>query len=210
VYGFKRNKHYAYIILEFIDGKSLFNYINEQKLLTKENCLQIIEAIINGFSLLHKIQLIHGDIHSSNILVLEDKTIKVIDVGLSINLQADKKQVLKFGGVNHYMPPERINISSSNKFISEPDLYSDVYQIGLLVYLILYNTLPFNGFIWEELATNIKEKEAEYKESSFLNFSVSPGLITIIKKCLNKNPFNRYANAGEVLADFKKLNFANV
>lgn len=208
VYGFnKNNDNYAYITLEYINGKALSRYINEQELLTKEDCLQLIKEIIYGFSLLHKGALIHGDIHSSNIMVLEDKTIKIIDVGLSRNVKVEKEQVLKFGGVDHYMPPERINITTSNKFTTEPDLYSDVYQIGLLIYLVLYNTLPFDGFIWEELASEIKEKEAEYDESSFLNYAVPAQLINIVKKCLNKDPLERYRNATEILADYSKHDF---
>lgn len=206
VYGFnKENEHYAYITLEYINGKSLSNYINEQESLTTKDCLQIIEGIIYGFALLHEGDLIHGDIHSSNILILKDKTIKIIDVGLSRNIQAEKEQVLKFGGVDHYMPPERIDITTSNKFTTEPDLYSDVYQIGLLLYLVLYNTLPFEGFIWEELAVNIKEKEATYELYSFLNYPVPEALITIIKKCLNKTPSDRYPNARKILEDCEKI-----
>jgi len=208
VYGFNKEKElYAYITLEYINGKSLSKYINKQEPLTKTDCLQIIKGIIYGFSLLHKGNLIHGDIHSSNILVLEDRTIKIIDVGLSRNLQIEKEQVLKFGGVDHYMPPERINVTTSNKFTTEPDLYSDVYQIGLLIYLVLYNKLPFEGFIWEELANNIKQEEAEYSERSFLDDPVPAKLIAIVRKCLNKKPLDRYENAGEILEAYKKSGF---
>ncbi|MEJ7738506.1 MAG: serine/threonine-protein kinase [Chitinophagaceae bacterium] len=208
VYGFNKEKElYAYITLEYINGKSLSRYIDEQEPLTKEDCLQIIQGIIYGFSLLHDCKLIHGDIHASNILVLKDKTIKIIDVELSRKVQVENEQVLKFGGVYHYMPPDRINNTTSKKFTTQPDLYSDVYQIGLLIYLILYNTLPFEGFIWEELAFNIKEAEAQYHEESFLNYPVPIPLIAIVKKCLNKKPLDRYANAGEILEEYKNYVF---
>lgn len=206
VHGFnKKNKLYAYIVLEYIEGKSLSAYLNDGALVTREDCLYLIEEIIYAFSLLHKRKMVHGDIHSSNILIDENGSVKIIDVGMSRNLRSEKHQVLKFGGINHYMPPERINITSSNKFTSEPDLYSDVYQVGLLVYLVLYNVLPFSGFIWEELATNIKKQKIEYNQLSFLHYEVPSALTAIVKKCLNKNPLKRYANAGAISKAFKLM-----
>ena len=205
VYGFNdKNKHYAYIVEEFICGKSLSNYLNEGALVSKEDCFSLIENIIHAFSLLHKSKLIHGDIHSSNILVSDDRSIKIIDLGMSKNLKNVREQVIKFGGVNHYMPPERINILSSDKYSIEPDLYSDVYQIGLLIYLVLYKTLPFSGFIWEELAKDIKEKTATFNANTFQHYTIPSGLINIIKKCLNKNPVKRYSKAEQILKDYKK------
>lgn len=201
----KGNEQFAYFTVEYIDGRSLSGYLRESELLLESDCMRLIEAILEGFSSLHKSKIIHGDIHSSNVLVLEDRRIKIIDLGLSRNLETDKSEVLNFGGVNFYMPPERINITSVKKYLKEPDLYSDVYQIGLLMYLVLYNELPFDGFIWEELATNIKETDAVFAEMSFLNYPVSPALIGIIQKCLKKIPSERYNNAGEILEDFKML-----
>jgi serine/threonine protein kinase len=203
----KDEENFAYITLEYIDGTPLGHFLDETETLNKADCLQMIEEILTAFSLLHQSNLIHGDIHPSNILVLEDKTVKIIDLGLSRNVQVESNEVVKLGGISFYMPPERINITTSNKFTTEPDLYSDVYQIGLLIYLVLYNTLPFDGFIWEELASEIKEKEAEYDESSFLNYAVPAQLINIVKKCLNKDPLERYRNATEILADYSKHDF---
>jgi serine/threonine protein kinase len=200
----KEHEDFAYFTMEYINGRSVSKYINEQEVLTKVDCLKIIQGIIYAFSLLHHAYLIHGDIHSANVLVLPDKSIKIIDVGLSRNVQVEKEQVLKFGGVLHYMPPERINITSRNKFTKEPDLYSDVYQIGLLIYLVLYNSLPYEGFIWEELATNIKEQEPMFHSESYLNYPVPAELINIVKRCVSKNPLDRYVDAGAILEDYKE------
>ena len=202
---YKGDELNAYITLEYIEGKSLSTFLNDAEGLHEADCLRLIEHILHAFSLLHNSKVIHGDIHSSNIMVLENKSIKIIDLGLSRNVETDKNEVLSFGGVNFYMPPERINITSSKKYLKEPDLYSDVYQIGLLMYLVLYNNLPFDGFIWEELAVNIKETDAVFADMSFLNYRVSDTLILIIQKCLNKVPAERYRSASDIFEDFKKL-----
>ncbi len=201
----KDEENFAYITLEYIDGTPLGHFLAETaSILNKADCLNIIEEILTAFSLLHQSDLIHGDIHPSNILVLKDKTAKIIDLGLSLNTQVENNEVVKFGGINFYMPPERINTTSVKKYMKEPDLFSDVYQIGVIIYLILYNTTPFKGFIWEELSHNIKTADAVFPEVSFLQYPVPLQLIDIVKKCISKNPSKRYADATEIFADYIK------
>jgi tRNA A-37 threonylcarbamoyl transferase component Bud32 len=203
----KDHNEFAYITLEYIDGKPLTRFLSETATLSKADCLKVIEEIITAFSLLHQSRLIHGDIHPSNILVLKDATIKIIDLGLSRNVQVEDNEVVKIGGISFYMPPERINTTSVKKYMKEPDLFSDVYQVGVMLYLILYNTTPFKGFIWEELSHNIKTTEAVFPDVSFLNYSVPPSLIDIVQKCMNKDPLKRYVDASELLADYSKHDF---
>jgi len=205
VYSFnKMHEQHPYIILEYIKGNSLHRFLKETQLLTKTICFRIIKDILQAFSLLHKKKLIHGDIHSSNILITEDNSVKIIDMGLSVNVEEiEKNELVKFGGVIYYMPPERINLTTIEKFSKEPDLYSDVYQIGMLIYLIIYNKTPFKGFIWEELAQNIKSTNPAFPDLSFLNYTVPRWLINIVKKCLAKNPVERFSNATEIFENFE-------
>jgi serine/threonine-protein kinase len=160
--------------------------------------------VLQTFAGLHESKLIHGDIHPANIMVREDNSIKVIDLGLSLPVDVDRMEVVKFGGVIYYMPPERINISSVNKFSKEPDFYSDVYQIGLILYLILYQQDPFNGFIWEELSKSIKGNKILFPELSCQGFKVPGPLIKIIRKCTIKTRSRRYPSAAAVLEDFQR------
>jgi len=102
------------------------------------------------------------------------------------------------------MPPERINTTTINKYSKCPDLLSDVYQIGLLIYLILYNRTPFKGFIWEELANNIKTAQPSFPDTSFINYKVPEGVVNIVKRCLAKKPAERFRNANEILESFEK------
>lgn len=206
-FAFYKRNTYAYIIEEYINGKSLNRFLNDTLLLNEQEYLQIINQILEAFSLLHTGKIIHGDIHSSNILIDKARTVKVIDLGMSRNTESHNNEVLKFGGVDYYMPPERINLKSLHKYKSEPDLYSDVYQLGILLYFSLYKKMPFEGFIWEELARKIKEDEIQFPESSFLQLPVAAELMEIIKKCVHKEPMNRYRNATEILADFKQYYF---
>jgi serine/threonine-protein kinase len=193
----------AYIQLEYIKGDSLGQYLQQSQDLNETACYAIMGQMIQTFALLHENNLIHGDIHPANILVREDHSLKVIDLGLSMPQDVDQQEVIKFGGVHCYMPPERINLSSVHKFSKEPDLYSDVYQIGLILYYILYLKEPFTGYIWEELSENIKSNKIIFPEYSFRHFKVPEQLTVLIRKCTIKTRAKRYPSAAAVWNDFQ-------
>ena len=97
---------YAYLVLEFIEGKSVEKFINEANPITLYNCLQLTESILKAFSSLHQCGLIHGDIHSSNVLVNNVNKVRIIDLGFTQSADANNNEVVTWGGVYHYMPPE--------------------------------------------------------------------------------------------------------
>ena len=203
-YGFEKNDDFAFIQMEYIQGVSLNRFINNNTDLSVDNALSLICKILAPFAALHKKRLIHGDIHSANILITDERDVRIIDLGFSSVAEVEKEELLKSGGVTYYMPPERINVTSLKKYKRKSaDLCSDVYQIGVLLYLIVYNKLPYNGFIWEELAENIQTGNTDFAAISYSDHTVPEKLIAIIKKCLRANPAQRYIDAVDLLADFK-------
>ena len=204
-YGFSHDATgNPYIALEYIQGQSLSKYARENAFGSFSSRLILIEKILSGFSLIHESKIIHGDIHPSNILVDDSGEIKIIDLGLSKDIEVDNSELLKHGGVNFYMPPERINIATTQKFIKEPDLYSDVYQVGLLLYYIVYAKTPFKGFTWEELATNIKHQQVVFDELTADLMPVPQTIKRIIEHCLMKDPAARYKDAMAIFSDYNQ------
>ena len=199
----KKAPELAYICLEFINGKSLKSHLQNAINISTEDVLQIIEGILQPFAALHNSKIIHGDIHSSNIIVGENNVVTIIDLGFSRIAELEKDQLIKHGGVTYYMPPERINTTSVKKFAKAPDLLSDVYQIGLLLYLTIFNSLPFDGFIWEELAENIQSTAVSFPQTTITGEESDEKMTNIIAKCLSKEPTDRYKNAGTIYEDFK-------
>lgn len=188
----------------FIEGQGISDYISTI-IHSLKTITQSIQSIACAFSKIHRAGIIHGDVHTSNIIVVPDKTVKIIDFGLSVCPGSDKNELVKFGGVYFFMPPERIRVTTYKKFNRKPDFYSDVYQLGIVFYMLVYNLYPYNGLTWEELSANIKKGEAVFADQSFHGFNVPCHIKTFIQKCMAVKVTERFANAIEMHNAFTKI-----
>lgn len=203
-YEFKTTSTYTYFIQDFIGGLSLPQFLHCKKNLKPDFILALISKILKAFKEIHTVNIIHGDIHPSNIIITNENEIKIIDFGLALNNALDKNELVNFGGAYFFMPPERIKKTSYKKFTRKPGFCSDVFQLGTVMYMLLYDDYPFNGITWEELATEIKEKPVEFPATSHYKFYVPQWLQNIIAKCLAKKPGKRFLNAHELYNAFSK------
>ncbi len=209
-YSLVERTDYAYFTQEFIKGSGLPQFISRRKRSASKNLVMaIIAGIIQAFAKVHTENIVHGDVHPSNIIILNEAKVKVIDFGLAIHHELEKDELVGFGGVYFFMPPERIRKTSRNKFSRKPDLRSDVFQLGVVLYVLLYNEYPFNGLTWEDLAAEIKAKQIEFPATSQYGFLVPEWLKRIIKKCVAKSPSKRFANAQELFQAFSKKQVIN-
>lgn len=198
------NNDFVYFSQSFIRGLSLPQFIHRTSQASYSTILTITTNILQAFAKIHATDIVHGDIHPSNIMLTDDCRVKIIDFGLAINTATDTAEIISFGGAYFFMPPERIKKTTHKKFTRKPDFFSDVFQLGVVLYVLLYDAYPFNGITWEELATEIKEKQVAFPFQSKYNFLVPDWLKTIIIKCVAKKPKHRYVNANELCAAFKK------
>jgi serine/threonine protein kinase len=203
-YDLIQKTDFAYFTQEFIDGLSLPKFISKRKSSSKKLVMSVIGGIISAFAKVHAANIVHGDVHPSNIIIMNGAKIKVIDFGFAIHQELEKDELVNYGGVYFYMPPERIGKTTRNKFTRKPDFCSDVFQLGVVLYVLLYDEYPFKGITWEELAAEIKAKQIEFPATSQYGFLVPEWLITMIKKCVAKRPSRRFANAQELSQAFSK------
>jgi len=203
-YHFESIEHtYAYIVMECIEGESLPRFLTPKTNFSEKAAYGLTHQILKAFGQLHDSKIIHGDIHPSNIMVQNSHEVKIIDLGLAIHEDHDLKETVKKGGVMYYMPPERITTSSLNKFSHHPDYYSDVYQLGLVMYYIFFRTEPFRGFVWEDLAANILNDPLVFPTKTVWGSELNPGLQALITRCVHKNPKSRFKTALEMLFHFE-------
>ena len=181
------NAEYIFIVMEYIRGGRLTDYMKEKKFnFTEKRAAEIIYQIALGVKYLHKYGIIHRDLKPDNIMLTEasDKgQIKIMDFGLSKILGKKEKTVDGFGTLT-FVSPEVLIRKPYNKEI-------DIWSIGVILYLLLSGDLPFDDEEDDEqkIAKSIVFNEVEFPQKKFGNKSKE--VISLIKKCLTKEPKNR-------------------
>ena len=195
---------YPLAVLEYINGISIRKYIESPRTL-KEKQL-VIQQILNSIAHLHKQQIVHGDIHASNFLITPQGQVKLIDFGMSNHIQPNENELIQKGGVHAYIAPEKIKENTFSFINSKADFKSEIYQLGVLMYYIIYEKFPFRGLTWLQLAKSIKEKEVHFrKRTRHFKEAIPKSYIQSMKTCLSKNPVQRNTNLVKIFMNFKNL-----
>lgn len=199
-----------YIVMEYIDGVSLSQYIAQNDCDMGE-IINLAEHIAAGLAAAHKINVVHRDIKMSNILVDDSRQPKILDFGLAkpvapVQLENDSEstdtisqELTKAGkivGTVSYMSPEQIN--------GEPvDHRCDIFAFGILLYRMSTGASPFEGDT--QVSTMAKILESQPESPRLKNNQVPPELERIIKKCLQKKPDDRYQDTRDLVVDLRNL-----
>ncbi|QQK07756.1 Stk1 family PASTA domain-containing Ser/Thr kinase [Miniphocaeibacter halophilus] len=193
------NKKYNYIVMEYIDGKTLKDIINEKGALEPEYIANIGFQIAAAIEAAHKNGVIHRDIKPHNILINSDNIAKVTDFGIArISSSATITYTSTVLGTVHYISPEQ----AKGKFIDEK---SDIYSLGVVLYEMATGKVPFDA----ENAVGIALKHIQDPliDPKSINNSIPDGLNEIIIKAMEKNPGDRFENATEI--KIALLNYRN-
>ncbi|NNC95987.1 MAG: protein kinase [Chitinophagales bacterium] len=194
------NEDQVYGVMEYVYGSTISSWLKMgQSIDTK---IQLIHNLLEASAYLHATGVVHGDIHSHNFLVLDDLKIKVIDFGMSNHIQPEEDEIIRRGGVLHYLPPEKLN-QSSFKFVKEKaDFRSEVYQLAVLIYSILFDEKPFKGITWKDLSNNIRNSNPSFNSH---HTTVNTEIISLLSKALSKKPENRFRSAVEFFDRWKDI-----
>lgn len=184
-----------YIVMEYIDGKTLKQLIKKRGHLTASEAVDIMCQLTDGLSHAHESYIIHRDIKPQNIMILEDGLVKITDFGVAMALNAsDLTQTNSVMGSVHYLPPEQAAGKGST-------IKSDIYSLGIVLYEMLAGTMPFRGETAVEIALkHIKNPMPSVRK---VNPKIPQSLENVILKSTAKNPKNRYNNVRELYDDLK-------
>ena len=202
-YGIQYFKNQPVIVLEYIKGASLYKFIKHNTLKSQDK-LNIVLKILKGFSIIHKANLYHGDIHLSNVLIKQNLIPKIIDFGYSNDVNNKNEQDVRNGGVYAFIPPERALRSIDHRFTKVSQFQSEVYQIGLLIYYVFVKELPFKSETWKTMVDEKKVFDIKTHEP-FIKRRMPNAVRKIILKSLENNPENRHKDAQTLLLDWQKL-----
>ena len=198
------NAEYIFIVMEYIRGGRLTDYMKENKFnFTEKRCAELIYEIALGVKYLHKYGIIHRDLKPDNIMLTEANDrghIKIMDFGLSKILGKKEKTSDGFGTLT-FVSPEVLIRKPYNKEI-------DIWSIGVILYLMLSGDLPFDDKEDDEqkIAKSIVFKDVEFPQEKFKNKSKE--VIELIKRCLTKEPKERIKIDEIIKSDWIKANSA--
>ena len=181
------NGEYIFIVMEYIKGGSLTDYMKNNKFdFTERRAAELIYQLAKGLKYLHKYGIIHRDLKPDNIMLTEasDKgNIKIMDFGLSKILGKKEKSIDGFGTLT-FVSPEVLIRKPYNKEV-------DIWSLGVILYLMLSGDLPFDDPDDDEqkIAKSIVYQDVKFPQEKF--GKRSKAVIDLIKGCLTKEPKNR-------------------
>ena len=182
-----------YIVMEYIQGKTLKQLIKKRGALTLSECIDIMLQLTDGVDHAHASYIIHRDLKPQNIMIQDNGEIKITDFGIAMALNNTQlTQTNSVMGSVHYLPPEQASGKGAT-------VKSDIYSMGIMLFELLTGTLPFKGENAVEIAfKQIKDDIPSVRE---INPSIPQSVENIILKATAKNPKNRYNSAKEMHDD---------
>lgn len=176
-----------YIVMEFVQGKSLEQYIyGEIGLIPEQKALPMFLEILDTVAYLHRNGILHLDIKSNNVMIQPNGRIKLIDLGIASRM-SDASNSTGFG-TPACMPPEQSEKGQCGQ-------YTDIFALGIMLFEMLTGTVPFTGQKPSEIRQKIKYEPTPQMRDFYP--PINPDLQFIVERALAKDPMMRYQSCEE-------------
>ncbi|ANX12236.1 hypothetical protein ABE41_009465 [Fictibacillus arsenicus] len=193
IYDVGEDEEIYFIVMEYVQGKTLKQYIKEHGKISVEESLHIMKQIVSGMAVAHDHGIIHRDIKPHNILITDNGTAKLTDFGIALAItSATITHTNSILGSVHYFSPEQARGGIANA-------KSDIYSFGAVLYEMVTGRVPFVGE--SPVSVALKHLQENVIEPRRLNPEIPQSVENIILKALAKNPLKRYDSAQELLND---------
>ena len=181
LYSIFQTQNKLYLIMEYANGKELFDYIVKNKKLKEEEACKFYQQLISGIEYIHKLNIVHRDLKPENLLLDSNKNIKIVDFGLS-NIYNNNQLLKTACGSPCYAAPEMI-IGKYYKGINV-----DIWSSGIILFAMLCGYLPFEDEDNEKLYRKITEGKFSYSSNCHLSNNAKD----LINHILCVDPDNRF------------------
>lgn len=197
VYDVGKDGEFDYIVMEYVDGMTLKEYIKAKGKLDAQEAAKFAIQIGRALECAHKNHIVHRDIKPHNILMAKDATLKVADFGIA---QATSGETMVAGnsgmGSVHYISPEQARGGFTNE-------RSDVYSLGVVTYEMLTGTLPFDGV--NPVSIVIMKLEQEPVDCRNIDPEIPDNIAEITMKAISKDQHSRYQSAAAMIYDLENV-----
>lgn len=186
-----------YIVMEYIDGITLKQYIDQEGVIRWDEALHFTTQILMALEHAHEKGIIHRDIKPQNVMLLQDGSIKVTDFGIARFSQSETQTMTdKAIGSVHYIAPEQ----ARGDYITNK---ADIYSVGVMLYEMTTGRLPFVAD--SAVSVALMQLQAKPVMPRELNPNLPRGLEQITMHAMEKNPVDRFQSAGEMLDDIDRF-----
>ncbi len=201
VYDHFKEKNAYFIVMEYVDGITLEDLIQEKRYLSNQAAALIVNEICKALKYAHDQNVIHRDIKPANILISKEGVVKLVDFGVSTSLDGDGADGLTKAGMTigtpSYLAPEQI-ANAKNR-----DKRTDIYSLGVMFYEMLVGKKPFQGGFTPEIIASIEK--GRYTPPRKVNPRISPMLQRVVKKAMHHKVKKRYQDLGLIQAKLSRI-----
>lgn len=184
-----------YIVMEYVEGKTLKDLVKRRGGLTIPEVIDIMLQLTSGLAVAHEAYIIHRDIKPQNIMILDNGLVKITDFGIAMAVNSTGlTQTNSVMGSVHYLPPEQACGKGST-------IKSDIYSLGILMFELITGRVPYRGENAVEIA--LKHMKEQIPSIRKYNENIPQSIENIILKSTAKNPKNRYNNVLEMYHDLE-------
>jgi eukaryotic-like serine/threonine-protein kinase len=187
-----------YIVMEFVDGRTLRDLLKDNRRLLPERALEITDGVLRALDYSHRNGIVHRDIKPGNVMLTRSGDVKVMDFGIAravADSQLTMTQTAQVIGTAQYLSPEQARGE-------RVDARSDLYSTGCLLYELLTGRPPFTGD--SPVAIAYQHVKEEPIPPSQIDPEVPPWADAIVLKAMQKDPADRYQSAGEMRNDIQR------
>ena len=186
-----------YIVMEYVDGITLKQYIEKQQNLRWKDAVYLTIQVLRALQHAHDKGIVHRDVKPQNIMLLSDGTIKVTDFGIARFARSEHKTMTdKAIGSVHYISPEQARGEAT-------DEKADIYSVGVMLYEMLTGRLPFEAD--SAVSVAIMQLQQEPVLPRDINENIPLGLEQITMHAMQKEVTKRYRSAAEMLRDLEEF-----
>jgi serine/threonine-protein kinase len=196
-YDLGAHRSRPYLVMEYVEGETLRDLIHREKRLPTARAIDIVEQLAEAMAYAHGEGVYHRDLKPENVLVTPENRVVVTDFGIALLAGARRltwRWLTSAVGTPDYMAPEQIQGRRG-------DARTDVYAIGIILFEMLAGHVPWEGD--NPMAVMGQHLNAALPDLHRVNRTVLPPLEAIVRKCVRKDPDERYQNAAELLHDLK-------
>ncbi len=202
VLEYKISDSVNYIVMEFVEGKSVRDIIRDQKKLDPKEAIRVVKEAVKGLGRAHQLSIIHRDIKPDNIMIAKSGAVKIADFGIAKHVegQSELTQAGVVVGTPHYMSPEQcVGASRGIKITTQADIYS----LGATLYFMVTGQKPFEGDT--QMTIILQHLNQPPKPPKEVDDKIDESLSNVILNMMAKKPKYRYASVEDVVKDLDAI-----